>query len=81
MKLITHNLLVCNKKTCMNQGVKNFPLQLKVDKWIDYDDESTLECSKPLMSNLAMKLDWDALRQTVASVSKTKSPFFYPILV
>ena len=53
----------------MNQGVKNFPLAIKVTKWTDQDDENALPCSKPLMSNLATKLEWQALRETVASVS------------
>ena len=42
MKLLTHNLLMCNKKTCMNTGVKNFPLMLRCDKWADYDDETAI---------------------------------------
>ena len=53
----------------MNKGVNNFPLRLKVDKWEDYDDESAIENSMALMTRLAEKLDWDALRTTVASVS------------
>ena len=70
MKLITHNLLMCNKKTCMNTGVKNFPLALKCDKWVDYDDETALPCTKNLMRRLAEKLDWPALCETLASVSR-----------
>ena len=58
MKLLTHNLLMCNKKSCMNTGVKNFPLKLRCDKWVDYDDEAAIECSIPLMSRLAEKIDW-----------------------
>lgn len=70
MKLLTHNLLMCNKKTCMNTGVKNFPLLLKCEKWVDYDDESAIACTKALMRRLAEKLDWAALRETLASVSR-----------
>ena len=66
MKLLTHNLLMCNKKTCMNIGVKNFPLMLRCDKWADYDDETAIECTKTLMLRLAEKLDWPALRETLA---------------
>jgi len=69
MKLLTHNLLMCNKKTCMNMAVNNFPLKLVVTKWEDYDDESAIECSKTLISRLAEKLDWQALRTTLATVS------------
>lgn len=49
---------MCNKKTCMNTGVKNFPLVLRCDKWVDYDDESALPCNKNLIRRLAEKLDW-----------------------
>ena len=61
MKLLTHNLLMCNKKTCMNKGVNNFPLQVRCDKWVDYDDETAIACTKALMSKLSEKLDWQAL--------------------
>lgn len=69
MKLLTHNFLVCNKKTCANTGVKNYPLELVVSKWADYDDESAMECSKGLIKTLVAKLDWPAFRQTILSVS------------
>ena len=62
MKLITHNLLMCNKKTCMGTGAKNFPLLLRVDEWLDYSDENAIECTSALMKRLAEKLDWPALR-------------------
>ena len=65
MKLITHNLLVCNRKTCQAAGVINFPLKLVVTKWEDYDDETAMPLTKPLMMKLTEKLDWPALRQTV----------------
>ena len=69
MKLLTHNLLLCNKKTCMNKGVKNFPLLLRCDKWVDYDDETAIECSKTLMERLAEKLEWQALKEAIDTVS------------
>ena len=47
----------------------NFPLKLEVVKWEDYDDESAMPMTKPLMQKLAEKLDWPALRQTVETVS------------
>lgn len=53
----------------MNTGVNNFPLKLSVKAFVDYDDESAIECTKPLMSRLAEKLDWNALKLTLASVS------------
>ena len=69
MKLITHNLLLCNRKTCINVGVKNFPLKLTVQEYKDYDDESALECNKNLMKRLLEKVEWQALRETVSTVS------------
>ena len=44
MKLSTHNLLVCNKKTCINNE-KNYPLIIKASKVntvkSDFDEEKT----------------------------------------
>ena len=44
MKLSTHNLLVCNKNTCMNNE-KNYPLIIKASKVntvkSDFDEEKT----------------------------------------
>jgi len=69
MRLITQNLLVCNKRTCQAAGVVNFPLLLKVTTWSDYDDDSTMPCTKPIMAKLAEKLEWSAFRETVSQVS------------
>ena len=43
MKLITHNLLMCNKKGCT---VNNFPLKLVCNKFEFYNEESQMEYSK-----------------------------------
>jgi hypothetical protein len=56
---------MCNKKTCMNQGVNNFPLQVRCDKWVDYDDDTAIQCTKVLMLRLAEKIDWPALKATL----------------
>ena len=69
MRLITQNLLVCNKRTCQAPGVINFPLRLIVNSWNDYDDDNTMPCTRPLMAKLSEKLEWGALRQTVGEVS------------
>ena len=68
MRLLTQNLLVCNKRTCQAAGVVNFPLRLNVTSWNDFDDDATMPCTQPLMAKLAEKLEWAALRETVASV-------------
>ena len=60
---------MCNKRTCQAPGVINFPLALAVSSWSDYEDDSTMPCSRPLMAKLAEKLEWTALRNTVGSVS------------
>ena len=65
MKILTHNLLVCNKKSCANTGVKNFPLYLSVDKWADYADEDVLSCKPNVIRQLCGKLDWQAFRETL----------------
>ncbi len=70
MRLITQNLLVCNKKTCQAPGVQNFPLRLAVQNWNELGDDSTMPCTKPLMLKLSEKVEWAALRETVNSVSK-----------
>ncbi len=70
MRLITQNLLVCNKKTCQAPGVQNFPLRLVVQDWNELGDDSTMPCTKPLMLKLSEKVEWAALRETVNSVSK-----------
>ena len=74
MKLLTHNLLICNRKSCTAPGIVNFPLKLNVNAWVDYDDESALQCTAPLMKRLSEKLEWAALRQTVHSVRKRYQP-------
>ena len=62
MKLITHNILMCNKKGCTTN---NFPLKLVAQKVEMYNEDSMMEYSKPLMQRLFEKLDMDALRVTL----------------
>ena len=69
MRLLTQNLLVCNKRTCQAPGIVNFPLKLTVNSWKDFDDDSTMPCTKPLMAKLSEKIEWPALRETVGQVS------------
>ena len=58
MKLITQNLLMCNKKGCTTN---NFPLKLVCTKVELYQDAALMEYSKPLMQRLLQKLDLGAL--------------------
>ena len=62
MKLITHNILMCNKKGCTSN---NFPLKIVAQKVEMYNEDSLMEYSKPLMQRLMEKLDMDALRSTM----------------
>ena len=62
MKLLTHNLLMCNKKGCTTN---NFPLRLICTKVEMYADDCVQEYSKPLMQRLLEKLDYAALQSTV----------------
>ena len=65
MKLITHNLLMCNKAGCTTN---NFPLKLIATKVELYNEESVMEYSKTLMQKLLEKIDYAALRATVESL-------------
>lgn len=62
MKLITHNILMCNKKGCTKN---NFPLRLTVRAYQDFEPENAQEYSPVLMQRLLEKIDWPALRATV----------------
>ena len=62
MKLITHNILMCNKKGCTTN---NFPLKLIASKVQFYNEDNMMEYSKPLMQRLYEKLDLEALKLTL----------------
>lgn len=61
MRLLAHNLLMCNVKKC---DKNNYPLQILVEK------SMIIECDFKKDSILKMipKLDWNALARTVHSV-------------
>ena len=61
MRLLSHNLLMCNVKNC---NKNNYPLAIKVKESIIVDTE----LDKQFLINLIPKLDWTALYKTVASV-------------
>ena len=46
MKLITHNILMCNKKGCT---ANNFPLKLVVTNWKDLDTENAQNYNPALL--------------------------------
>ena len=62
MKLITHNLLMCNRKGCT---ANNFPLKLIATNVQAYNEDAQIEYSKAMMQRMAQKVDLAALRATV----------------
>ena len=75
MKLLTHNILMCNRKGCTKN---NFPLKLVAQKIEDIsqepnaDGEIALEYSKNLMQRLTDKIEWNALRETLLTLGWIK---------
>eukprot|EP00744_Colponema_vietnamica_P008018 GILI01011465.1.p1 GENE.GILI01011465.1~~GILI01011465.1.p1 ORF type:complete len:122 (-),score=37.17 GILI01011465.1:55-420(-) len=62
MRLLTHNLLMCNRKGC---STNNFPLRINAT---NVTSEST-DFNPDLIRNVLPKLDWAALSQTVGELS------------
>ena len=62
MKLITHNILMCNRKGCTKN---NFPLRIIATQVQDYETEQAMEYNKNLIQRLMEKIEWPALRSTV----------------
>ena len=61
MKLLTHNILMCNVK-----GVKNgYPLKVEATKF----EEREVDFNPDFLRNRFDKIDWAALRQAAESVS------------
>ena len=67
MRLLGHNILVCNTKTCNGQ---NHAMKLFIEKSeiIEKDFRPTL------VTNLAKKLNWELFIQTVASIGQQGMP-------
>ena len=66
MKLITHNMLMCNKKGCTTN---NFPLIVKAAQVDLYNEESQMAYSKALMQRLLEKIDYPAFYNTAISLN------------
>ena len=62
MKLITHNIMMCNKKGCTQN---NYPLKIVCNKVEVYGEDATINYSKALMQRLLQKLDLAALAYTL----------------
>ena len=61
MKLLTHNLMICNSKTCRT---KDIPLSLKFTQVI----VKPAEFNKPFIIKLLPKLNWPLLISTAKIV-------------
>ena len=59
MKLITHNILMCNRKGCT---ANNFPLKLIATNVQEFDTDQAMEYNQGLMQRLIEKVEWNALR-------------------
>ena len=62
MKLLTHNLLMCNKKGCT---INNFPLAIKCAK----QGNNQFEFDQELITRTLKKIDLPALTQATKDVN------------
>jgi multifunctional methyltransferase subunit TRM112 len=67
MKLSTHNLLICNRKTC-SDNENNFPLEIKTTKL----KTSTLEFNADKTKLFFSKMDKHALNKACQFLNETK---------
>lgn len=67
MRLLSHNLLICNIAKCEKN---NFPLIIEVEKSIYRSSDFNRENIKKLVK----KLDWFALYKTVTDMGETNFP-------
>lgn len=67
MRLLSHNLLICNVAKCEKN---NFPLIIEVEKSIYRGSDFNRETIKKLVR----KLDWFALHKTVTEMGETNFP-------
>ena len=65
MRLISHNMLKCNVKSCTEN---NYPLKINYEKTKIVDTEF----NKEFLENLITKLNWEGLAITVRSLNKDK---------
>ena len=63
MKLLTHNLLMCNKKGCT---INNFPLAIKCNK----SENKPFNFDQELITRTLKKVDLPALTQASKEVRK-----------
>ena len=67
MRLLSHNLLICNIAKC---DKNNFPLMIEVEKSVYRGSDF----NKDTIKKLIKKLDWFALHKTVVEMGETSFP-------
>ena len=67
MKLLSHNLLICNVSKC---ETNNFPLKIEVEKSVYRESEFSSDNIKRLLK----KIDWPGLVKTVSEMGETNFP-------
>ena len=90
MRLLTHNMLVCNVKTCVETSSRtpgvmlNFPLKIELAP--DGIKQAETDFRPELIVHLLPKIDWPALRKTAhevciricnSPVSKSQNPLLF----
>ncbi|XP_026190038.1 multifunctional methyltransferase subunit TRM112 homolog A-like [Cyclospora cayetanensis] len=64
MRLLTHNLLMCNRRQCSG----GYPLLIKLGEAPSATKHEETELQTPLLLSLLKKLDWQALVQTASEL-------------
>ncbi|KAF8819435.1 Trm112p family domain-containing protein [Cardiosporidium cionae] len=73
MRLLTHNLLVCNRQHCSG----GFPLTVKLLGDIDNSTNKVeIDFNEHLIQNLLNILDWESLTNTATSLGISLPPSF-----
>ncbi|KAF0689868.1 Aste57867_18713 [Aphanomyces stellatus] len=80
MRLLTHNMLLCNIKACVatarqqaNAAPLNYPLKIEVDNDNGIDISET-NFSKDFMLHILKSIDWHGLCQTVLQLNHPELP-------
>lgn len=70
MRLLTHNLLMCNRKQCPG----GYPLKIQLAEGPEATAQEESEMQTQLLLSLLRKLDWNALVQTAAELGLDLPP-------
>lgn len=79
MRLLTHNMLVCNVKTCVETAsrtpgvILNFPLRIELTS-ADGLKQVETDFRPELIAHMLPKIDWPALRKTASELGIAELP-------